>query len=386
MVKSGSLFDSFIPHGMCYQWRGDILWLNVISDVTTAFAYFLIPAALLYYLHKKFIVTNKLLAGMLCLFIASCGITHLAGVWTIWSGQYGVHGLFKAITATASIVTVVLLFPAIPRLLLLRTATELELANTELQMQIEQRRQSEQQSLKLQEELARFNRITTVGQMVTGLAHEVNQPLLAISASNDTALLIAKRLPVTEPLLFECLDDVQKETLRAGEIIRTLRQFVSKKIVSREQVDINKLVQQAVLLVRSDARNAGVELDVKTQNIPVFRVNSVQILQVLVNLLRNAVEAIAESKRVGLPARKDRVTIEFAYDGAEVVVYVKDTGPGISDSIDPFAVFESNKSDGMGVGLSISRDIVEAHGGKLHYHCDKPSGTNFIFNLPLAAE
>jgi len=386
MVKSGSLFDSFIPHGMCYQWRGDILWLNVISDVTTAFAYFLIPAALLYYLHKKFIVTNKLLAGMLCLFIASCGITHLAGVWTIWSGQYGVHGLFKAITATASIVTVVLLFPAIPRLLLLRTATELELANTELQMQIEQRRQSEQQSLKLQEELARFNRITTVGQMVTGLAHEVNQPLLAISASNDTALLIAKRLPVTEPLLFECLDDVQKETLRAGEIIRTLRQFVSKKIVSREQVDINKLVQQAVLLVRSDARNAGVELDVKTQNIPVFRVNSVQILQVLVNLLRNAVEAIAESKRVGLPARKDRVTIEFAYDGAEVVVYVKDTGPGISDSIDPFAVFESNKSDGMGVGLSISRDIVEAHGGKLHYHCDKPYGTNFIFNLPLAAE
>ena len=386
MVKSGSLFDSFIPHGMCYQWRGDILWLNVISDVTTAFAYFLIPAALLYYLHKKFIVTNKLLAGMLCLFIASCGITHLAGVWTIWSGQYGVHGLFKAITATASIVTVVLLFPAIPRLLLLRTATELELANTELQMQIEQRRQSEQLSLKLQEELARFNRITTVGQMATGLAHEVNQPLLAISASTDTAMIIAKNLPVAEPLLFECLDDVQKETQRAGEIIRTLRQFVSKKIISREQVDISKLVKQAVLLVRSDAKNAGVELVVKTQTIPTLNANSVQILQVLVNLLRNAVEAIAETKCRRSAGPIDRVTIEFAYDGSEVVVSVKDTGPGISDSIDPFAVFESHKSDGMGVGLSISRDIVEAHGGKLQYHCDKPHGANFTFNLPLVPE
>lgn len=385
MVETGSLFDRFMPHGVCYQWRADILWLNVISDLIIASAYFLIPAALVYYMRKRPDTAFPAMVYMFCLFITACGFTHLMGVWMVWNGQYGLHGIMKAFTACVSIATAVMLYPLTPKLLALRSASELEKANADLQKEMEQRKQSEQQALKLQGEIARFGRITTVGQMATGLAHELNQPLLAITASADTAMQVAKTLPVESELLYECLDDVQQDTRRAGDIIKTLRQFVSKKSTSRALVDINNLVNQAVQLVSADARNSDVELVVKANDLPAVSVNSVQIAQVLVNLLRNSIEATSDLARTTEPDNKRRVIVESACDGEEVSVSVNDNGPGLKNLADPFVAFESNKSDGMGVGLSISRDIIRAHGGKIEYRPNSPVGASFVFSLPVVA-
>jgi len=320
MIESSSLFDQFMPHGVCYQWRPEILWLNVVSDSIIAFAYFLIPAALIFFMRKRPDSVFPSMVYMFCVFIAACGVTHVVGIWNVWNGHYGLHGMVKAFTATASIATALLMFPVIPKLLLLRTPGELEKANLELQKEIEQRRQSEQLTLKLQEELARYARITTVGQMATGLAHELNQPLLAISASTDTAIKVAKSLPETDPLIFECLDDVQNDTHRAGEIIRTLRQFVSKKTTDRTLVDINNLARQAIQLIRADAGNSNIELVLKSKSVPAIEANSVQIAQVLVNLLRNAVEATSATANSNQRRPRPQITVESEYNGEDVLV------------------------------------------------------------------
>ena len=381
MKESMSLFDHFMPHGMCYQWRPDILWLNVVSDSIIALAYILIPAALLYFMHKRkrSDVAYPSMVYMFCVFITACGVTHVFAIWTVWSGQYGIQGLIKSFTAAASLATAVMLYPLIPKLLALRTSRELEETNDQLKNEIEQRQESEQHSMQLQSELARVGRITTVGRMATGLAHELNQPLLSISASTDTAILAAKSNPQKSALLFECLDDVQRDTQRAGEIIRTLREFLSEKAPTKSTVNVNKLISDTVRLVMPDARNASVEIVGKPGAIPFINANSVQIAQVLVNLLRNSVEAIASSNK---PATGNQIVITSAYEKDNVVISIEDTGPGVSDDRDLFAPFESIKTSGMGVGLSICREIVEAHGGVLGYTSDGMSGTIFKFSLP----
>ncbi len=380
MFGSLNLFEKFMPHGVCYQWRADILWLNVISDTVIAFAYFFIPSALIYFLRKKGEVPFTGVIYMFCVFIFACGLTHVLSIFTVWTGQYALQGTVKALTALASAATAIMLYPVMPKLLALRSPKELEETNVSLQEQIEQRKTSEAQSIKLQGDLARLGRITTVGQMATGLAHELNQPLLAISACADTAVLRAKKTS-SDAVLFDCLDDIQAETQRAGAIIRALRQFISNKSSAWSAVDLNDLVEQAVRLMSGEARNADVQIVVNNGKVQVVTADNVQIAQVLVNLIRNAIEAISEVTD-GQGSTQNVITITTGCDGEMVVVEVRDTGPGIAPGIDPFAAFETNKVDGLGVGLSISRDIIEAHGGKLAFKRLSGEGVGFIFSLP----
>ncbi len=380
MLGSLDLFEEFMPHGMCYQWRPDILWLNVFSDVVIAFAYFFIPFALIYFLRKRGKVPFTGVIYMFCVFIFACGITHVMSIFTVWTGHYALQGTIKAFTALASAATAIMLYPVMPKLLALRSPTELEATNISLQEQIEQRKTSEAQSIKLQGDLARLGRITTVGQMATGLAHELNQPLLAISACTDTAVLRAKKTS-NDAVLFDCLDDIQAETQRAGAIIRALRQFISNKASAWTSVDLNDLVDQAVRLMSGEARNADVQIVVNNGKVPEVIADSVQIAQVLVNLIRNAVEAISE--RVDTVANNDNIiTISTTFDDEMVFVEVRDTGPGLASGIDPFKAFETNKVEGLGVGLSISRDIIESHGGKIEYKRLSGEGASFTFSVP----
>lgn len=381
MDRSPGLFEQFMPLGTNYQWRSDILWLNVTSDLIIAFSFLLFPIALLCFMRKKSQTRYPAILYMFCALISVYGFTHLFSVWTVWNGHYGVHGVIKAFTAVTAMVAIVILFPLMPKMLLLRTPKDLERANARLLQQIEQRKKSEQRALNLQGELARVGRVNTVGHMATVLAHEINQPLLSISASAGTAVQVARSKPVNETLLYECLDDVQKDTMRASDIIRTLRQFVSEKSPTRSMLDIISLIYGAVQLVSRDARKAEIDIVVKkTGAIPLVRANSVHISQVLVNLVCNAIEAIAGSmQHVG----DNRVTIEARFENGDVIVSVADTGPGIRDGKDPFKPVEPGKADGMGVGLAICREIVEAHGGALQFTSEDKYGTTFTFNLPV---
>ena len=377
MAVSVSLFDSFMPHGVCYAWRADILWLNLVSDAAIAIAYFSIPFALYHFLRKKLDVPIRGVIIMFSVFIFACGLTHLMGIITVFNGYYGIHGILKAVTAVASIGTAVLLYPNMPKLLALRSPSELEELNHTLKMEIDHRRRTESQSVELQHELAHMGRLTTMGQMATGLAHELSQPLLAISQSADTAFIAIKESDHVDSELSNCLDDIQIQTQRAGEIIRALRQFINKDKSNRSKLDLNLLIQQTIQLISPDARRNSVVFITQFHNVPDTNIDRIQIAQVLVNLMRNSIESI-----VGANSYTRLVTLETHWDKDVVTVSVDDTGPGLTQGIEPFKSFDTSKVDGMGMGLSISRSIIESHGGNLWFDKEVDTGIRFSFTLP----
>lgn len=378
MTIQDGFFGAFMPHGMCYVWRPDILGLHVASDIVIVLAYFSIPIALYYFLKQRDDVPFKPVWYMFSTFIFACGLTHAMSIWVVWNGHYGVHGLLKAFTALASLGTALMLYPLMPKLIALRSPSELEQSNSALQSEIETREKHEMETSRLQTELAHIGRVSTMGEMGTGLAHELNQPLLAISQCSDTALLIAKESNEYDEALVECLEDIQTETQRAGEIIRALRQFVNKETSNRLPVDIRSLVEQVVKLVKAEGlmHNVSIESNVSTYARPT--VDRVQIAQVLVNLLRNGIQAIANKNSTG-----GTVTIGVSQTHSHTSIYVDDTGPGLAPGLDLFDPFTSTKAGGMGMGLSISRSIVESHGGELIAENVEGSGARFSFRLPL---
>ena len=250
--------------------------------------------------------------------------------------------------------------------------------NDVLVQEISQRKKIEQQSLKLQSELVHIARLTTMGEMATGLAHELNQPLLAISQCADTAMSVAKESS-SSPDMIECIVDIQAQTQRAGEIIRTLRQFINRDTSKRSNEDINELVHQAIRLTKSDPRTLNIDVKLIAGTIPEPYIDRVQIAQVLVNLLRNSVDAIsgiADDMHHSILVKTNLVE-------NEIVICVNDTGPGIDSFTSAFKTFESSKEDGLGIGLSISRSIIDSHGGKLWVGENSSNGCSMCFSIPM---
>ena len=241
----------------------------------------------------------------------------------------------------------------------------------------------EQQSLKLQGELVHIDRLSTLGELATGLAHELNQPLLAISQCADTALLVAQQNSINDPDLIDCIIDVQAQTQRAGEIIRTLRQFISRDTSKRNAVDINELVHQAIDLTKSDSRALTIDFELIEGSIPEPHVDRVQIAQVLVNLLRNSVDAILSSDSDAASGVNHSICVKTEHIDNDIVICVSDSGPGFDPGIEPFKAFESSKEDGLGIGLSISRSIIESHDGQLWMSNTSSSGCTMCVSIPV---
>ncbi|WP_112310254.1 ATP-binding protein [Pseudogemmobacter bohemicus] len=236
----------------------------------------------------------------------------------------------------------------------------------------------------LNRDLSHMARGNTMGQMAAGLAHELNQPLTAISQNADTALLALQLGKWTDGELRELLAEIESQSLRAGDIIRALRGFIRKDEGALAPFDFAELLGQTLRLVHAEASDAGVRIQHDVGELPQVLGNRVQVAQVLVNLLRNAIEAIAPDSE---NARQVTVTVRPVMQAERemLVVAVEDTGPGVSDSITLFTQFETSKPEGMGLGLSICRSIIEANGGALWYEKPGPRGARFCFTLNTAA-
>jgi two-component system sensor kinase FixL len=232
----------------------------------------------------------------------------------------------------------------------------------------------------MQAELIHVSRLSAMGTMASTLAHELNQPLAAISNFLSGTRRIAERPDVPRDVLVQALDGAEAAARRASEILRRLRDLVSRGTVAVQVEHLPQVIDEACVLAFVDAEALGVEhrlaLDPKAAWVKVDRI---QIQQVLINLVRNAVEAMARS-----PQRQ--VTISTRAAGAMVEVEVADTGPGIApDHMDSlFSEFMTTKSEGLGLGLPISRTIVEAHGGVIRAENRPEGGAAFVFTLPRA--
>ena len=233
-------------------------------------------------------------------------------------------------------------------------------------------------------ELARLARLNELGEMASTLAHELNQPLSAIANYVQGCRRMLDKLDdELASRMRGALDETAKQALRAGDIIRHLREFVTRGETDKGPEDINHLVEEAGALALVGSRERGIKsvFDFGADSSTVVA-DRVQIQQVLINLMRNAIEAMRDSEEKQLVVRTRQVSPDW------LQVEVEDTGPGISDEIAPqlFQPFVTTKANGMGVGLSISRRIIESHGGELTVSKNAAGGATFAFSLPTPVE
>ena len=232
-----------------------------------------------------------------------------------------------------------------------------------------------------QERLTHVSRLSTMGEMATGLAHEINQPLTAIATYSQAAVRMIDGGGDTELAeLREVLVQITNQALRAGEVIRRLRTFVKNRAAQTEVVDINRLIDELRVLAEPDARVNDMRLVLELDpSLPRVSADPVQIQQVLLNLLRNAIDATLEA---GTAEREIQVQTR-SVDG-DIEVAVVDHAGGIPEAVaaNLFNPFFTTKAEGTGLGLAISRSIIRAHRGKLVHRPTAGGGTTFLFTLP----
>ena len=247
--------------------------------------------------------------------------------------------------------------------------------------EITQRKNEEQDRRRLQDELAQLGQVGTLGEMAATLAHELNQPLAAIGNYAAGSLNLLKAADADSPDVREALEHIARLTRRAGEITHRIRGLVRKE-PHRSSARPNDLIREVVELVEfgAQAKAVNIELDL-TDELPLVVVDRIQIQQVIVNLVQNALDAMT-----GIDRRAGKLVIQTrATSVGTVQVAVSDMGSGLPEGSDEkiFEPFFTTKPDGLGLGLGISRSIIEAHGGRL-WSQPQTKGATFLFTLPVA--
>ncbi|MFB0874781.1 MULTISPECIES: sensor histidine kinase [unclassified Sphingobium] len=242
-----------------------------------------------------------------------------------------------------------------------------------------ERQQTERRVADLQAELAHASRVTAMGTLAAALAHELNQPLTAIANYMEAGRdLLDMDGPVDRDMLREAMDESAGQALRAGEIIRSLREFIRQGETLRQPEALRGALAESVALAFIGVDSRGIDMDISVdRKVDKVLVNRVQFQQVIINLVKNAVEAMQNR-----PARILRLTAAPVEDG-RVEVVVADSGPGLDPDMSRtlFTPFTTTKAQGMGLGLSISQTIVEGNGGRIWATPSPWGGTAFHFTL-----
>ncbi len=260
----------------------------------------------------------------------------------------------------------------------------LKASKESLELEIKERQHAQEQALTHQAELAHVARLSTMGEMASGLAHELNQPLSAIHTYVQGCIRLLKMEKNDPEAIINALQLTAQQADRAGGIIRRLRSFVRKGESHKTYTDINHIVNEVTGFLESQLRNKQVNLtlDLDEDHLPPVLADIIQIEQVLINLLKNGIEAMSGNEQATITVVTRRADYKF------VELCVIDSGHGISeDKLKRiFNPFFTTKTSGMGMGLSISSSIIEAHDGKLYAENNPVSGARFCFTLPVTEE
>jgi C4-dicarboxylate-specific signal transduction histidine kinase len=249
---------------------------------------------------------------------------------------------------------------------------------------ISERKRAEeaQQALQMtQVELERVSRLTTMGELAASIAHEVNQPLAAIANNGNACLRLLANNNLQPEILRRALEEIVADTTRASAVIARIRALIKKTPSEKTKVNVNEIIHEVMTLTGRQLQQNRVLLEHKlVTDLPLVMADRVQLQQVLLNLVINGIEAMT-----GAEHNRRLLRIESGLDKrGSVVVAVRDSGSGLGSEADHlFTPFFTTKANGMGMGLSISRTIIEAHGGRLWAEPNLPAGAVFSFTLPL---
>jgi two-component system NtrC family sensor kinase len=457
MFRDWQIFFSgnFIPHGHCYLWKPQLVWLHITSDAAIALSYALIPIALIYFIQNRKDVPFNYIFILFGGFIISCGLTHVMNIWTLWHPDYWLSGSIKFFCAVISVITAGAMIPLLPKLLAIPSPEQLAAANLALQHKIEEQRKAEtalrksesqlkiqaleltqtiQKLSKTQSQLIHSEKMSSLGQLVAGIAHEINNPVTFIAVniihlqeySNSLIELLQlyqQEYPQPPEAIKQTIEEIELDYIiadfpkifhsvksgaaRIQGIVKSLRTFSRLDESDLKEVDIHAGIESSLLILNSRLQN---QLNSKLNSppikvikdygeLPLVSCHPGELNQVFMNLLTNAIDAINESlasmkdsnsQVPDRPAKTGEIRIHTEVkDNSWVVIQISDNGKGIPTQILPklFDPFFTTKPVGKGTGLGLSvsyQIIVDKHQGKMDVVSEPGQGAEFTIEIPLS--
>jgi len=382
------LLDSsmFSPHGICLLWEPELIWLHVTSDAAIAAAYFSIPVALSLFVSRRRDVDFGWVFWAFAIFITACGFTHVLSIVTLWVPIYGIEGLVKVLTALASIVTAVMLWPLLPKLLALPSPSQLRAAEFALAEEARQRREAEDM-------LRHTQKLESIGQLTGGVAHDFNNLLTIISGN----LEIAERGLRTwgdagRERLGRAIANAANGAQRAATLTQRLLAFARRQPLDPRQINVNQLLGGMSDFFR---RTLGEDIDLEIvggAGLWPVEVDPSQMEAAILNLVVNAKDAMAAGGKLTIETANSFIDESYARRNADISVgqyvqiAVSDTGAGMARAIQDraFEPFFTTKEPGQGTGLGLSQvyGFVKQSGGHVKIYSEPGEGTTIKIYLP----
>jgi signal transduction histidine kinase len=375
------------PHGFCLLWDPALIWTHVVADALIGLAYFSIPVVIAVFVARRPDLQFKWAAWLFAIFILSCGTTHFFSIWTLWNPDYGPEALVKLVTAAVSVLTAVVLWPLLPRVLALPSPGELQLANADLRLRIAERdaalaalaaETAERQRAETM--LRQAQKMDAVGQLTAGIAHDFNNLLTVIMANVDRA----KRLASNDARQVTALEGAIAGAERAAQMTDRLLAYARRQPLQPVVQDLNIIARQMVEILGT-MLDPGVAItaDLSPALWPVC-VDTAQAENAILNLAINARDAMPAGGTLLLTTRN-------ATDagGDWVVLELSDTGVGMdSETLERvFEPFFTTKAlgDGTGLGLSQVYGFVRQSDGEVAIDSMPGAGTTIRIQLPRAS-
>jgi signal transduction histidine kinase len=419
--------DSFMPHGMCFQWDPAVLWLHVVSDSLIAAAYYAIPVLLFYFSRRRRDISFNWIFVAFGGFILACGTTHLLAAVTVWHPIYRLDGMVKAVTALSSAATFLMLIPLMPTLISLPSPSQLRLVNATLALEIEERRAAEaevrrineeleqrvasrtadhkqaadslQQALEdlrgemrrradLEQQLIQSQKMEAVGRLAGGVAHDFNNLLTVILGYNEMLREQVKE----DPAALDYAEEVRQASERASSLTNQLLAFSRRQVSAPRIVDLNELIRHIEkMLGRIIGEDVHLEFRLDPA-LPTVKVDPSHIDQVIMNLAVNSRDAMPHGGVLTIETARAELTGEYAAShvgllpGPYAILTVSDTGSGM-DAATRARIFEpffttKEQGKGTGLGLSIVYGIVKQNGGEILVSSAPGRGTVFKIYVP----
>ena len=415
--------NAYMPHKMCFLGDSTVTWLQVTSDGLIALSYYMIPILLLRFARQRRDISFKWIFLAFAAFILACGTSHMLGAITVFNPIYRVEGLVKAVTAVASVSTLLLLVPAIPVLVALPSPAVLETANSRLAEEIEERRRAEEAVRGLNEELERrvadrtsdlqkaladlqdemkhrrslenqliqAQKMEAIGRLAGGVAHDFNNLLMVILGYND---MLREYYHDGHPAL-DNVREIHMAAERASALTHQLLAFSRRQVAVVRVVDLNEAVRHVEKMLR---RVIGEDIELVLNlaaHVPPVKIDPSHLDQVLLNLAVNARDAMPDGGTLTIETAAVELDEEYTSahpgvtTGSYVMIAVGDTGTGMDDAtksriFEPFFTTKE-QGKGTGLGLSIVYGVVKQSGGEILVYSEIAHGTVFKILLPVTS-
>jgi signal transduction histidine kinase len=380
-----SLFDgSYAPHGYCLLWQPALIWTHVVSDALIAAAYFSIPIALITFVRRRPDIEFGGMFWLFAVFILSCGLTHVMGIWNLWHGNYAIEATIKAITAAASVPTAILLRPLLPKALAIPSPSMLQRKNDDLALALQERdglldqlRGEIAGRERAEAALVQSKKIEAVGQLTGGIAHDFNNLLQAVSGNLELIAMAPDNCEKVERWAANAKAAVERGARLTGQLLTFSRQ----QRLELQSIDVAELLEG----MRELARNSvGPRVDIEIvadAGLCAVSADPTQLELAVLNLAINARDAMPKGGRLTVHAQMRRLSDQDA-----VAITVTDTGTGMAPDVleralEPFFTTKG-PGQGTGLGLSMAYGVAQQAGGELVLQSREGEGTVVTMLIP----